>query len=144
MRNNPFIAKLFEMQAVRFFLMSLVGVVADLAVATAVLIALKSSAYVASICGFSVGVVVAYAGHQKCTFGTRESKLALSRFAGFACTSLLVIGVRLCVIYLGKSAFNGSVVWLDQALLVGAVGVSFCVNFVVSKFVVFRESALRE
>lgn len=130
---------LLEKQSVRFFLISLVGVVFDLAVGTALLFFVTQSTYFACLSGFCSGLVIAYIGHQKFTFGTRTSPLELKRFVTFACCSILIIGIRFAVISIATEAVSITSPIANALLLLIATGVSFVANFVISKVVIFKK-----
>lgn len=132
---------LLKKQAVRFFLVCLLGVIVDVGIGTSVVAACNSSTYVGSISGFSFGLVVAYIGHQKYTFGTWNSPLELPRFITFVCSSFFVICIRFIVIFVGEQFFIINSASLKFLLLIAAITFSFLTNFSISKLIFIKNNA---
>lgn len=112
----------------------------DVSFSFLLLILLNTSSYFASAGGLAIGVVVAYVGHEKFSFGNNSSSLSFSRFAGCCGSSLAVLLIRW-----------GGMLCIDQLDLlttpvqkiisiISVSGISFVVNYFFSKFYVFRNS----
>lgn len=130
--------RLLQKEPVLFFLISLVGIVLDLGAGTAILFFSDSSTYLASVAGFFVGLVTAYVGHEKFTFYREDSRLNVRTFMKFATSSLLVIGIRLGVIFIISSMFVVTTSLWETMVLCVAAAVSFVINYVVSRKIVFK------
>lgn len=124
------------MEAVRFFAVAFSGVALDLAVAFALAHYLGVPLWAAAVCGFALAALANYAAHEYWTFRSHASRLSWLRAAQYIATSAATLVTRLAVILLLTR-------WLpaDSSLLilVLAAGVSFFVNFLLSKFLIFSQ-----
>lgn len=126
-------------EVVRFGLVTGLSLGLDLAV-TWGLNALAGLNLVLSVAaGFLVGATFNYIVHELWTFSIRSGRIAPRRWALYVCAMSFVLGLRLGVIGTLQVLAPGL---LDATLLVLLVAsaVSFAVNFVVSKFLIFRTS----
>jgi putative flippase GtrA len=123
-------------EAIRFFLVSLVGLGIDIGVAWALIALVGASDPVAAVVGFSVATVINYFGHQFWTFQKGERRASLRRFSAFAGVVVLTLVVRLLVLHFLGPLLPGS--GLNAPLRLGlAATVSFFVSFLMSKFMIF-------
>ena len=123
-------------EAIRFFLVSLVGLGIDIGVAWALIALVGASDPVAAVVGLSVATVINYFGHQFWTFQKGERRASLRRFLAFAGVVVLTLFVRLLVLDFLGPLLPGS--GLNAPLRLGlAATVSFFVSFLMSKFMIF-------
>lgn len=124
------------LEALRFFLVSLAGLVIDIAIAWSLIALAGLPDSVSAIAGFSVATLANYLGHQLWTFGDAESEVSAGRFLAFAIVVLVSLGVRLIVLQMLGPLLPGT--GLNAPLRLGlAATVSFFVTFLLSKFLVF-------
>lgn len=128
-----------QREALRFFLVSLAGLVIDIAVAWALIALAKMTDSVAAVAGFSVATLANYLGHQLWTFGDGQSRVSAGRFLAFSVVVLVSLGVRLLALGMLGPLLPGS--GLNAPLRLGlAAMVSFSVTFLLSKYLVFRRA----
>lgn len=128
-------------EVIRFALVLILGLGLDIAIAAALLRFSSASLPVAAAAGFCAGAATNYLLHEAWTFRYGRIRLSLTR----ALRYLLALGAGL-VARVGTVA---AITAVTQALPVMAVllmgiGVSFVVNFTVSRFFVFRRSHLEQ
>ena len=124
-------------EAVRFFLISVTGLVIDIGFAWALIAFGGASDSVAALVGFSVATVTNYFGHQFWTFREGERRVSLRRFVAFAGVVVLTLAVRLLILDLLGPLLPGS--GLNAPIRLGlAATVSFFVSFLMSKFLIFH------
>lgn len=124
-------------EAWRFFLVSLAGVVVDLALTTS-LAGLGLWLPLAASLGLATAVVLNYLLHLRYTFASSGQTFSWRGLAAFAASSLVTLAVRLgCLALLAPWAHQP---WLAPAVvrLTLAAGVSLAVSFLVCKGLVFR------
>lgn len=119
----------------RFFLVAVIGLVVDIAVAYGSSLWLDIPLALAAAFGFACGACVNYALHELWTFRTGARRLSAVRASKYALALGTTLTVRLVAVavlplLLGQAH--------DLTILVLATGVSFGVNYLVSKFMVFR------
>lgn len=122
-------------------MVSVAGVVLDLAIAYGVATLLGLPLWVAATIGFLVAATVNYVAHELWTFRDGARALSAHRGAQYICVCALVLLSRLAVV-----AWLSILIDRDYALLIlicGA-GVSLVVNFTVSKFLVFTKGPVQE
>lgn len=125
-------------ELIRFFFVSVGGVVIDIAVAYAIATMLGTPLWIAAALGFSVAACGNYILHEVWTFRRETSKLSSKRALYYFITSGVTLSSRLVVV-------AGLSTWIsrDHALviLIGGAAVSFFVNYIISKFLVFSRRA---
>lgn len=120
----------------RFFAVTVLGVILDLALALALAQGLGLPLWIAATIGFVVASCVNYVLHQTWSFRAGPRQLSAGRAARYAGTALATLAARIAVVAaLGHAWGSGPAL----AILICGAGVSFCVNFALSKLVVFRE-----
>ncbi len=121
----------------RFFLVSLFGLVVDIAVAWILIAAFAAADSIAAIAGFSIATCANYVGHQRWTFRDEGSSLSLKRFLGFFAVVLVSLAVRLLALHVLGPLLPGP--GLNAPLRLGlAAVVSFLFSFSLSRALVFR------
>lgn len=126
------------MALVRFFVVALGGLVLDLAVAYTLAQSFGVPLWIAAAIGFVVAAVANYTAHELWTFRHDESQLTVKRAAHYLGSSLAALLTRILVVAV-LSALIGTTHALI-ILIIGA-GVSFFVNFAISKMFVFNRAA---
>lgn len=118
----------------RFFAVTVVGVVIDLAIGFALHNVWGVSLWFAAAVGFAVAATANYVIHQKWSFRAGLRQLSTRRAALYAAVALATLAVRIAIVALLDRVLAG-----DYALmiLICGAGGSFFVNFTLSKFVVF-------
>lgn len=121
----------------KFLVVSVLGLGLDLSVAWALATFAGVPLPAAAFCGFAAGAVLNYGLHEVWTFASKDRKPSAKRGGLYLLTLGAVVGVRVATVAaLEATLFPAK----DQALivLVLATGVSFVVNYLLSKYVVFR------
>lgn len=119
-------------QFVRFFAVTVLGVILDLAIAFALHQWAGVPLWLAAATGFAIAAGANYVIHQVWSF--RSGPLSLKRAGLYAGVALVTLAVRVGIVAALERALPGA--W-PLAILVAGAGGSFCVNFVLSKWVVF-------
>ncbi|VWX53018.1 GtrA family protein [Novosphingobium sp. 9U] len=114
---------------VRFGLVAVAGLCVDLG--TAWLLRSLMPLPLAAFFGFCVGAAFNYLLHERWTFGTRQA--SARRGSLYVLALLATLGTRV-----GSVALLERTALPDLAVLALATGVSFVVNYVLSRFLVFR------
>jgi putative flippase GtrA len=127
-------------EILRFFAVTVLGVVLDIAMAYALHSALGWPLWLAAASGFVIAAGANYAIHQTWTFRAGPRRLSLGRAARYGAVALVTLLARLAAV-----AALAPLAGPDLALgvLIAGAGVSFCVNFTLSKLFVFRGSPAR-
>jgi putative flippase GtrA len=121
-------------QLLRFFLVTVLGVIIDLAIAFALHTYAGVPLWLAAAIGFGIAAAANYVIHQ--TWSFRSGPLSMKRAGLYALVALVTLAVRVGIVALLDRLVAGT--W-PLAILIGGAGGSFFVNFVLSKFVVFAE-----
>lgn len=130
MRNSLFL---------RFFLVSLLGVVVDLALGN-LCILLGFGIYYALCSGFLGGVVTSFVLHAKWTFGTVKGRKNMAmHFIKFSVSSFFILAVRFSIVYVTMRTLPQTFIWHSFSLAC-AVGASFLLNYMIQKYIVFRRT----
>jgi putative flippase GtrA len=122
-------------ELLRFFVVTVLGVVIDLAIAYALHSGLGVPLWIAAAIGFTLAASANYVIHQ--TWSFRSGPLSLKRAGAYALVALATLAVRVGIVVLLDQLVAGA--W-PLAILVAGAGGSFCVNFALSKFLVFTPS----
>jgi putative flippase GtrA len=118
----------------RFFVVTVLGVMIDLAIAFALHAYAGVPLWLAAAIGFGIAAAANYVIHQ--TWSFRSGPLSLKRAGLYGLVALATLAVRVGIVALLDRLAAGA--WPLAILICGAGG-SFFVNFVLSKFVVFAE-----
>ena len=125
-------------ELVRFFLVSVAGVLIDISIAYAVAMILETPLVIAAAVGFVIAAGSNYILHEVWTFQGRTQRLSRLRALKYLVVSLFTLLCRLAVV-------ASLSIWIDRdhtlSILIGAAAVSFFVNYVISKFFLFSRSA---
>lgn len=124
-------------ELIRFFTVTVIGVVLDIALAYWLAEQFGLSLWIAATIGFVTAASFNYVAHQLWSFREGSRRLSAARalkYAGAAGATLLA---RVAVVALLDAALGGEPALL---ILICGAGVSFFVNFGLSKFVVFAEA----
>ncbi len=121
-------------ELVRFFAVTVMGVILDLAIAFALHTGLGVPLWLAAATGFTLAAAANYVIHQSWSFQRGPRGLALRRAGLYALVALATLAVRVAIVALLARALAGA---YPLAILVAGAGGSFFVNFALSKFVVF-------
>ena len=122
-------------------MVSVAGVVLDLAIAYSAATLFGFPLWIAATIGFLVAAAANYVSHELWTFRDGAHQLSAHRSVQYMCVSALTLLSRLAVV-----ALLSTLIDKDYALLIlicGA-GVSFFVNFTISKFFIFTERSVQE
>lgn len=127
-------------ELLRFFAVTVLGVVLDIAIAYALHSALGWPLWVAAASGFVIAAAANYAIHQTWTFRGGPRRLSLGRAARYGVVALLTLIARLAAVALIEPLAGAGLALL---VLIAGAGVSFAVNFTLSKLFVFQGSPAR-
>jgi len=119
---------------IRFFCVTVLGFVIDIAIALALAELAGLPLWLAASCGFVIAAVANYALHQTWSFQHGARNLSSARAAKYLGVAILTLGVRIALVAQLDGVLGSS--YSLVILLLGAGG-SFLVNFALSKFVVF-------
>jgi putative flippase GtrA len=126
------------MEPVRFLVVAVTGLIVDLAVAWSVAHFLGLPLWLAAAVGFFVAAAMNYVLHELWTFRAGMQRISAGRATRYGIALAATLGVRVATVA-GLSGTFGSNYVLP--VLVAGAGVSFCVNYLLSKHFVFRPSA---
>lgn len=119
-------------ELLRFFAVTVLGVVIDLAIAFALHTGLGVPLWIAAAIGFTLAASANYVIHQ--TWSFRSGPLSLKRAGAYAMVALATLAVRVGIVAQLDRVLAGD---YPLAILICGAGGSFVVNFVLSKWVVF-------
>lgn len=119
-------------ELLRFFAVTVLGVVIDLAIAFAFHTGLGVPLWIAAAIGFTLAASANYVIHQ--TWSFRSGPLSLRRAGLYALVALATLAVRVGIVAQLDRVLAGD---YPLAILICGAGGSFVVNFVLSKWVVF-------
>ena len=123
-------------QLLRFFLVTVLGVILDLAIALVLHTYAGVPLWLAAAIGFALAAGVNYVIHQ--TWSFRSGPLSLKRAGLYGLVALATLAVRVGIVALLDRVVAGA--W-PLAVLVAGAGGSFCVNFALSRWIVFAAPA---
>lgn len=123
-------------ELIRFFAVTVLGVVLDIAIAYALAVHFGLALWLAATIGFVMAASVNYVAHQLWSFRAGPRQLSASRALKYAIAALATLAARVAVVALLDRALGGEPGLL---ILICGAGVSFFVNFGLSKFVVFAK-----
>lgn len=122
---------------IRFGMVSVLGLCVDLAVAWSLARWLGVPLPAAAFGGFLAGAALNYGLHEAWTFAAKDRRPSVRRGGLYLLALGVTLGVRVATVALLEALVFRTP---DQALaaLVAATGLSFVVNYLLSKYVVFR------
>lgn len=121
-------------ELLRFFMVTVLGVVIDLAIAFALHTGLGVPLWLAAAIGFTLAASANYVIHQTWSFQRGPRRVSARRAGLYALVALATLAVRVAIVALLDRALAGA---YPLAILIAGAGGSFFVNFALSKFVVF-------
>lgn len=121
-------------QLLRFFVVTVLGVIIDLAIAFALHSFAGVPLWLAAAIGFTLAAATNYVIHQAWSFGGGRDSLSARRAALYGGVALVTLAVRVGIVAALERAVPGT--W-PLVILVAGAGGSFFVNFGLSKYVVF-------
>ena len=129
------------MELLRFLAVAVVGVVLDLAISYSLAKTLDLQLWVAAAVGFTVAAMVNYVAHELWTFRSDMRKPSVQRSIQYVGVAILTLLVRLVIV-----VWLGGLLDKDYLLVILAcgVGVSFILNFTISKLIIFHCKPARE
>ena len=129
------VARLLEL--VRFGMVTVLGLIVDLSIAWTLAVVFHVPLPAAAAVGFGCGALLNYLLHGMWTFGVAQGTFSARRVASYVIVLAVILTVRIASVAV--------LTWIiedpkgyELAVLVGATGVSFVVNYLLSKYVVFR------
>lgn len=128
-------------EMLRFFTVTVLGVVVDIAIAYALHEFAGVPLALAALIGFVCAASANYVLHQVWSFGAGMRSLSGARAAKYAVVAGLTLLVRVSVVGLLDMWLAGAFALL---ILICGAGVSFFVNFALSKLFVFAKPAAGE
>ena len=123
------------MEATRFLAVAVGGLIVDLAVAWSAAHVLNMPLWLATVVGFAVAAALNYALHELWTFREGPRRLSTARALRYAVALVATLSARVATVAT-LAAYLSSAPAL--AVLIAGAGVSFCVNYLISKYFVFR------
>jgi putative flippase GtrA len=123
------------MEAVRFTLVAIGGVILDLSIAYVLAVGVGLPLWLAATAGFMVAALANYIAHELWTFGAAGGRVSARRAAQYLSASALTLVARIMMVFLLRAWFGSTAV---LPILIAAAGVSFAVNFAVSKYLIFN------
>lgn len=123
-------------ELVRFFAVTVLGVILDLAIAFALHQWAGVPLWLAAATGFALAASANYVIHE--TWSFRSGPLSARRATLYGAVALATLAVRVGIVAMLERALPGA--W-PLAILVAGAGGSFVVNFALSKWVVFAAPA---
>jgi len=121
-------------ELLRFFAVTALGVVIDLAIAFGLHTGLGVPLWLAAAVGFTLAASANYVIHQTWSFQSGPRNLSARRAGLYALVALATLAVRVAIVAMLDRALAGA---YPLAILIAGAGGSFFVNFALSKFVVF-------
>lgn len=121
---------------VRFFAVTVLGVVIDIAIAWALHTYAGVPLWAAATCGFVLAASGNYVLHQIWSFQDGSRQLSAARGAKYGAAALATLVARIATVAGLERAWDGG--W-PLAILIGGACASFFVNFTLSKLFVFAE-----
>ena len=128
---------LLKADAIRFGLVSVVGLIVDISVAWGLAAMAGVPLLLAVVAGFATGAIVNYFLHEFWTFKAVTSKVSALRGVSYLVVVMLTLGARLAIVALIDRSGLTTILHKLPTLLI-ATGFSFFVNYVLSKYLVFK------
>lgn len=124
----------------RFFAVTVLGVVIDIAIAYGLHEVFGTPLAVAATIGFVLAATFNYVMHQTWSFQTGSRRLSMARALKYAAVAGTTLAARVAVVAILADRFGDEYALL---ILICGAGVSFFVNFGLSKLFVFAEPRSR-
>jgi putative flippase GtrA len=124
-------------ELLRFFSVTVLGVVIDIAIAWALHTYAAVPLWLAATIGFVLAALGNYVMHQSWTFRSGPRRLSLARGVKYGAVALVTLLARIAAIAALERLWESG---LAIMILIAGAGVSFFVNFALSKFFVFAKS----
>lgn len=128
-------------EMLRFFVVTIFGVMLDIAIAYALHELGGVPLALAAVIGFVCAACFNYVLHQLWSFQSGPRSLSLARAAKYGGVAGLTLLVRASVVAYLDAYFAGQFALL---ILICGAGISFFVNFGLSKFLVFTRATTQE
>lgn len=123
------------MEATRFLVVAVAGLIVDLAVAWSAAHFLNMPLWLAAVAGFAVAAAFNYALHEVWTFREGARRLSAGRALRYGVALAATLSARIATVAMLDAKLAGT---FALPVLVAGAGVSFCVNYLISKHFVFR------
>lgn len=131
------IDRLLNIDTVRFGVVSVLGLGIDISFAWLLATLAGLPLPLAAVGGFAAGAAFNYMLHEYWTFRAAESRASIQRGLIYVAVLAVVLGARVAAVaILERSILAGTSQKLEALLL--ATAFSFAVNYVLSKYLVFR------
>lgn len=117
----------------KFFIGSGIGALLDFAVGV-LLVFYGFSVSVSAVIGFATAILLTYCIHLRWTFNIKNSSFVSAYLIKFVIGSIVTLLTRLLVIYLGISLFTIESMGGKNLFIALSIGISFCLNYVLSTF----------
>lgn len=128
-------------EAARFFAVAVAGLALDIAVAWNAAHQLGLPLWLSAAAGFAVAAAANYVLHELWTFREGARRLSAARAARYGVALTATLGARVATVA-ALATLVGEAHTLP-VLLAGA-GVSFFVNYLISRYFVFRSASISE
>ena len=126
------------MEAGRFLAVAVAGLIVDLAVAWSAVYILGWPLWLAAAAGFVVAAAMNYVLHELWTFRAGMQQLSTGRAVRYGIALFATLCARVATVAVLSAVFTSA---YPMLVLLAGVGVSFCVNYLLSKYFVFRPRA---
>jgi putative flippase GtrA len=120
-------------EALRFGIVVLGGLAVDLGLTLILVQATGLSLWQAAACGFIAGAIVNYVLHEFWTFKEGEQRVSPTRIGLYIGVLATTFGARI-----GAVALLSTIISAPLPILVVALGISFLINYILSRGIVFR------
>ena len=125
------------LELARFCAVTVLGLIVDLAIAWTLAVVFHLPLPAAAAVGFGCGALLNYLLHGMWTFGIGWGAFSARRIAFYVIVLAVVLTVRIASVAV-LTWVIGDPSGYELAILVAAAGVSLLVNYLLSKYVVFR------
>lgn len=129
--------KIMNYQFIRFFMVSGFGVVCDIMLAYFFHRFFGLTLYLSTVISLSIIAISTYFIHQLWTFRSISTGFSSSRLIKFLISSIVVLAVRETTLFSLATLLHIGHSWAVAQLVIAA-GLSFLVNFVITRYLVFR------
>lgn len=124
------------MELMRFFAVAAIGLIIDTGIAWILFHEYSVPLTLSSVCGFLIAAAANYIMHELWTFKNNQSTMSFNRALAYIGALILTLLIRIVVVHITQIfLFPDRFALL---ILIIAAGISFVVNFVASKFFVFK------
>jgi len=123
-------------ELIRFFGVTVLGVIIDIAIAWALHTYAGVPLWIAATVGFALAASGNYILHQTWSFQSGSRQLSAARGARYGAVALLTLIARIATVAGLERVWEAAPALI---ILIGGAGVSFFVNFTLSKLFVFAE-----